>query len=61
MASAGHYCVRPNEAPQPEPIAYLITWTTYGTWLSGDERGWVKRGQGSNYPTSKSSEGPNNC
>jgi len=24
------------------PLAYLITWTTYGTWLPGDERGWVK-------------------
>ena len=23
-----------------EPIAYFITWTTYGTWLPGDERGW---------------------
>ena len=22
------------------PIAYLLTWTTYGTWLPGDERGW---------------------
>jgi REP element-mobilizing transposase RayT len=22
-------------------LAYLITWTTYGTWLPGDERGWV--------------------
>lgn len=21
------------------PIAYLLTWTTYGTWLHGDERG----------------------
>ena len=21
------------------PIAYFITWTTYGTWLHGDERG----------------------
>jgi REP element-mobilizing transposase RayT len=21
------------------PLAYLITWTTYGTWLHGDERG----------------------
>jgi len=20
---------------------YFITWTTYGTWLPGDERGWV--------------------
>jgi REP element-mobilizing transposase RayT len=26
------------------PLAYLITWTTYGTWLPGDERGWVDRG-----------------
>lgn len=21
------------------PLAYLITWTTYGTWLHGDQRG----------------------
>src|SRR5438128_1149723 len=28
-----------------DPIAYFITWTTYGTWLPGDQRGWVKRGQ----------------
>ncbi|HEX4588901.1 MAG TPA: hypothetical protein VH120_03170 [Gemmataceae bacterium] len=28
-----------------DPIAYFITWTTYGTWLSGDQRGWIKRGQ----------------
>jgi REP element-mobilizing transposase RayT len=26
----------------PTPLAYLITWTTYGTWLPGDDRGWVK-------------------
>jgi REP element-mobilizing transposase RayT len=25
------------------PIAF-ITWTTYGTWLPGDERGWVLKG-----------------
>jgi REP element-mobilizing transposase RayT len=25
-------------------IAYMITWTTYGTWLQGDERGFVKDG-----------------
>ncbi len=24
-----------------EPLAYLITWTTHGTWLPGDARGWV--------------------
>ncbi len=28
-----------------KPLAYLITWTTYGTWLPGDERGWVKSGE----------------
>jgi len=28
-----------------DPVAYFITWTTYGTWLPGDPRGWVKRGQ----------------
>ncbi|MGI9455718.1 MAG: transposase [Aeoliella sp.] len=29
-----------------EPIAYFITWTSYGTWLTGDERGWRRRGEG---------------
>jgi REP element-mobilizing transposase RayT len=24
-----------------DPVALLITWTTYGTWLPGDERGYV--------------------
>ncbi|QDT38781.1 transposase [Stratiformator vulcanicus] len=27
-----------------EALAYLITWTTYGTWLPGDDRGWVDKG-----------------
>ena len=26
------------------PLAYFITWTTYGAWLPGDERGWLERG-----------------
>ena len=26
-------------------LAYHITWTTYGTWLPGDARGWVKWGE----------------
>jgi REP element-mobilizing transposase RayT len=25
-------------------LGYLLTWTTYGTWLPGDARGWVKKG-----------------
>jgi hypothetical protein len=24
-------------------LAYFLTWTIYGTWLSGDERGWIKK------------------
>ena len=28
-----------------ELIAYMVTWTTYGTWLQGDERGYVKNGE----------------
>ena len=27
-------------------IAYFSTWTTYGTWLPGDARGWFQRGTG---------------
>ncbi len=27
-------------------IAYFSTWTTYGTWLHGDPRGWHHRGGG---------------
>src|SRR5262249_3307643 len=23
-------------------LAYFLTWTTYGTWLPGDARGWVQ-------------------
>ena len=27
-----------------EPLAYFLTWTTYGTWLPGDIRGWNRKG-----------------
>ena len=26
-------------------IGYMLTWTTYGSWLQGDKRGWVKNGR----------------
>jgi REP element-mobilizing transposase RayT len=26
-------------------IGYMVTWTTYGSWLPGDERGYVKNGK----------------
>jgi REP element-mobilizing transposase RayT len=33
----------PGRVPGEEPLAYYLTWTTYGTWLPGDERGWVAK------------------
>ncbi len=27
-------------------VAIFTTWTTYGTWMQGDERGWFKSGHG---------------
>jgi REP element-mobilizing transposase RayT len=32
------------------PLAYFITWTTYGSWLPGDDRGWTLRGKGPQLP-----------
>ena len=31
-------------------VTYFITWTTYGTWLPGDVRGWRKMKQGNQIP-----------
>jgi REP element-mobilizing transposase RayT len=31
-------------------IAFFHTWTLYGTWLPGDERGWMERGRGARSP-----------
>lgn len=27
--------------PMADPLGFMITWSTYGTWLPGDQRGWV--------------------
>lgn len=32
------------------PLAYFLTWTTYGTWLPGDDRGWTDKGKGFQLP-----------
>ncbi|MEM6470988.1 MAG: transposase [Planctomycetota bacterium] len=34
-----------------DPITSLITWTTYGTWMPGDIRGWRKRLGGEQLPS----------
>ena len=26
-----------------DPLAFFLTWTTYGSWLPGDPRGWVAK------------------
>jgi REP element-mobilizing transposase RayT len=33
-----------------DPIAFMFTWSTYGTWLPGDERGWVDHRRGFQLP-----------
>jgi hypothetical protein len=33
----------PSDIPMDGALAYFLTWTTYGTWLPGDGRGWVER------------------
>ena len=33
-----------------EPIGFLFTWSTYGTWLPGDRRGWVEYRRGFQLP-----------
>ena len=39
-----------------DPIAWFITWTVYGTFLQGDERGWRKRKKGNQMPQPRLAE-----
>ena len=41
---------RENEPPMPEALAYFLTWSTYGTWLPGDQRGWIQYAHGWQLP-----------
>jgi len=34
-----------NKATMPKTFGYMLTWTTYGSWLQGDKRGYVKDGR----------------
>ena len=45
----------------PDPIAFFITWPTYGTWLPGDERGWVEYHQGWQLPSQNLSDSCRAC
>ena len=43
---------RTREKPMIDrPLAYFLTWTTYGTWLPGDDRGWVRWHEGNRDPS----------
>ena len=33
-----------------DPIAFFLTWVTYGTWLPGDDRTWVHHANGWQLP-----------
>ncbi|WP_390623329.1 transposase [Blastopirellula sediminis] len=33
----------PKPLYSPDALGYFLTWTTYGTWLPGDQRGWTQR------------------
>ncbi|QDU25578.1 hypothetical protein ETAA8_06470 [Anatilimnocola aggregata] len=35
---------------QTDPLAFFFTWATYGTWLPGDQRGWVEFRHGFQLP-----------
>ncbi len=39
-----------DNAIMSDPVAFFITWTTYGTWLPGDERGWTEYRHGWRLP-----------
>src|SRR6516225_3917296 len=45
-----HVPARPHEIPMAEPLAFFLTWSTYGTWLPGDARGWVEYQKGWQLP-----------
>ncbi len=41
MGTCVHYLDMASNQPfLPEPLAFFLTWTTYGSWLPGDDRGW---------------------
>jgi hypothetical protein len=43
--------LRPSEPPMPDPLSFFISWSTYGTWLPGDQRGWVEYRRGWQLPS----------
>ncbi|WP_442507641.1 transposase [Novipirellula sp. SH528] len=39
-----------GDVPMQDPIAFFITWPTYGTWLPGNQRGWIEYRHGWQLP-----------
>ena len=42
--------------PMNDFVTVMLTWTTYGTWLPGDTRGWEKRDNGPQMPNASLEE-----
>ena len=49
-ACIGTISTMPKKFNDGEPLAYFLTWTTYGTWLPGDERGWNRKDELADLP-----------
>jgi REP element-mobilizing transposase RayT len=47
------FCSGNESMNNDEPLAYFITWTVYGTFLQGDERGWRRRRNSQQLPQPK--------
>ena len=43
--------VETSNISMKDPIAFFVTWPTYGTWLPGDERGWIEYHHGWQLPS----------
>jgi len=39
-----------GDVPMQDPIAFFLTCATYGTWLPGDQRGWIEYHHGWQLP-----------
>ena len=37
--------IRSNIKVMAKTVGYMVTWTTYGSWLQGDKRKYVKDGK----------------
>lgn len=51
----------PGSIPMDDPLAFFLTWTTYGSWLPRDERGWVEKPGRFREPDAKREQSAREC